>query len=257
MGFSIWQFFDILLIAYLLYAAHKTLRGTAAFNVLLVIGLFVVLNWFFQAMGMRMISSVLQMVAGVGSTALIVIFQPEIRRFLFGIARRTRYQLDWTNRYLGATPEQKDRKKRDQEIEILQAALLKLSSEHVGALVVLSPPDIQLADVQIGVPLDALLTQDLIRFVFHKKSPFHDGAALVTNGRVAAVSCILPVSDNRDLPAWAGLRHRAAIGATEINHVAVLIVSEENGNISFALEGQLQNDLDAESLKEILQQYYA
>ena len=134
--------------------------------------------------------------------------------------------------------------------------MVKMGKEKTGALIVLSK-NFDLEDIRnSGTNLDANISQLLLLTIFSKKSPLHDGALVIGNGKILAAGCILPVSDSTNLPPSAGLRHRAAIGITERSNVVALIVSEESGKLGYALEGKLERGISPEQLKKILKEHY-
>ena len=237
-----WDVLDILAVAFLVYEALKLIRGTRgvqmAVGSMLVIGLFYVsqlaplqtLNW--------LIRNALVYVA----FAAIVIFQSDIRRALahFGRAPFFRY----------FTRQQAT----DETIEELVVAATMLSQQKVGAIFALER-EIGLRNyIESGIPLDATLTYDLLLTIFKPGSPLHDGAVIVQEGRVAAAACFLPLTVNPRLSRELGTRHRAAIGLTEENDAVAIVVSEETGKISVALDGQIERGLEPDVLRERLRQ---
>jgi diadenylate cyclase len=233
-----WDILDILAVSVLIYEALKLIRGTRAVQMaagsLLVIGLFYVsqllplqtLNW--------LIRNALVYVA----FAAIVIFQSDIRRGLahFGQAPFFRY----------FTRQQAT----DETIEEVVVAATMLSEKKVGAIIALER-EIGLRNyIESGIPLDATLTYDLLLTIFKPGSPLHDGAVILQEGRVAAAACFLPLTVNPRLSRELGTRHRAAIGLTEENDAVAIVVSEETGTISVALDGQIERGLTADTLRD-------
>ena len=235
-----WDILDILIVSFLIYEFLKLIRGTRAMQMaagsLGIIALFYLsrllplqtLNW--------MIRNMLAFVA----FAAIVIFQSDIRRALahFGQARFFRY----FNRQQAA----------DETIEELVVAATSLASQKIGAIVVVER-EIGLRNyIESGIPLDATLTYDLIRTVFQPKSPLHDGAVIIQEARSAAAACFLPLTVNPRVGRELGTRHRAAIGLTEECDAVAIVVSEETGSISLALEGRIERALTPDQLRERL-----
>jgi len=232
-----WDVLDILAVSVLIYEALKLIRGTRAVQMavgsMLVVGLFYVsqlaplqtLNW--------LIRNALVYVA----FAAIVIFQSDIRRALahFGQAPFFRY---FTR--LQAS---------DETIEEVVVAATMLSEKKVGAIIALER-EIGLRNyIESGIPLDATLTYDLLLTIFKPGSPLHDGAVILQEGRIAAAACFLPLTVNPRLSRELGTRHRAAIGLTEENDAVAVVVSEESGAISVALDGQIERGLTADALR--------
>ena len=235
-----WDILDILAVSFLIYEALKLIRGTRAVQMaagsMLVLALFYVsqlaplqtLNW--------LIRNALVYVA----FAAIVIFQSDIRRGLahFGQAPFFRY----------LTRQQSS----DETIEEVVVATTMLSEKKVGAIIALER-EIGLRNyIESGIPLDATLTYDLLLTIFKPGSPLHDGAVILQEGRVAAAACFLPLTVNPRLSRELGTRHRAAIGLTEENDAVAIVVSEETGTISIALDGQIERGLTQDSLRDRL-----
>jgi diadenylate cyclase len=232
-----WDLLDIALVSVLIYEALKLIRGTRAVQMavgsILVIGLFYVsqlaplqtLNWLIR-----------NMLVYVGFAA-IVIFQSDIRRALahFGQAPFFRY----FNRQVAA----------DETIEEVVVAATMLAQQKVGAIFAIER-EIGLRNyIESGIPLDAALTYDLLVTIFRPGSPLHDGAVILQEGRVAAAACFLPLTVNPKLSRELGTRHRAAIGLTEENDAAAIVVSEETGKISIALDGEIERGLSPDDLR--------
>ena len=235
-----WDLLDIAVVSFLIYEFLKLIRGTRAVQMavgsLFVVGMFYVsqlaplqtLNW--------LIRNALVYVA----FAAIVIFQSDIRRALahFGQAPFFRY----FNRQLAA----------DETIEEVVVATSMLAQQKVGAIIVLER-EIGLRNyIESGIPLDATLTYDLLATIFRPGSPLHDGAVILQEGRVAAAACFLPLTVNPRLSRELGTRHRAAIGLTEESDAAAIVVSEESGFISIALDGEIERALSPDDLRHRL-----
>src|SRR5918997_3666815 len=235
-----WDLLDIAIVSILIYEFLKLIRGTRAVQMaagsLLIVGLFYVsrlaplqtVNW--------MIRNMLAFVA----FAAIVIFQSDIRRALahFGQAPFFRY----LNRQEAA----------DETIEEIVVAATMLSSQRVGAIIAVER-EIGLRNyVESGIPLDATLTYDLLVTIFQPGSPLHDGAVIVQEGRVAAAACFLPLTVNPRVSRDLGTRHRAAIGLTEESDAVAVVVSEETGIISLALDGRIERSVTPDQLRERL-----
>ena len=247
----IWDVLDILIVGYLMYQIYRLLKGNIAFNILIgVVMLF--LTWeLVKQLEMVVLEAALQRFAGVGVILIAIIFQQEIRRFLLLLGNTT---LKQRSQFLGRILDRNLKNPADNQsnIEALKRAMLRLSKHRTGALIVLTQ-DINLRGIMdTGVRLDAMVSQNLLESIFNKTSPLHDGAVLIGKDRLIAASCILPVSENTDLPASAGLRHRAALGVTERFDVSAFVVSEETGAISFAKSGKLLRKLKEDQLDDLL-----
>ena len=235
-----WDVLDILIVSFLIYEFLKLIRGTRAVQMaagsLLIVGLFYgsrlvplqTVNW--------LIRNMLPFVA----FAAIVIFQSDIRRALahFGQAPFFRY----LNRQQAA----------DETIEELVVASTMLSTQKIGAIIAVER-EIGLRNyIESGIPLDSMLTYDLLVTIFQPGSPLHDGAAIIQEARVAAAACFLPLTVNPRISRELGTRHRAAIGLTEECDAVAIVVSEETGVISLALQGRIERPLTPEQLRDRL-----
>jgi diadenylate cyclase len=242
---------DILLVALLLYQLYRLIKGTVAFNI--VIGLFsLYLLWLIvKAVNMQLLGSIMGQFIGVGVLALIIVFHPEIRKFLVFIG--TNYNV---NRVLSLDKlfgTNKGKTVEDEQIEILADACFSLSKSKTGALIVIARTS-ELADqIRTGEMLNAQITSSLLRTIFFKNTPLHDGAVVIKNNIIVAAGCILPLTQ-RDVDKTLGLRHRAAIGITENTDAVAIIVSEERGSVSFVDEGDIKRRISKEVLIELLEE---
>lgn len=242
---------DIFLVALLLYELYNLLKGTVAINIFFGIVAFYLLWKLVTALEMTLLSEIFGAFISVGFIALIVVFQPEIRRFLLmlgtpGFMRKKRrrflfWRIDLTNDTM-------------LETDKIIAASQKLATDKVGALIILANRSELQEFVETGEELNASISEDLILSVFLKDGPFHDGAMIVRNNKIKAVRCILPVSDSQKIPVTLGLRHRAAIGLTEQSDASAIIVSEENGHISYAFNGEISLDVKPGELKKLIEE---
>jgi diadenylate cyclase len=234
---SWWDALDIAIVSIAIYELLKAIRGTRA--VQMAVGSSVLVLMFYVARfgHLQTIDWLIRNLLGYIVFAAIVLFQADIRRALahFGRAPFFRYFL---------TPEG-----AEETIEELVVAATQLSSQRIGAIVVIERQIGLRNYIEAGLPLDAMLTYDLLVSIFQPKSPLHDGAVIVQNDRVAAAACFLPLTVNPLLARQLGTRHRAAIGLTEENDAVAIVVSEETGNISIALDGQLEGPFDSVTLK--------
>lgn len=253
---SFWDVIDILIVTYLLYQLYKLLRGNFAINIIIGVVMLYMVWWLVNQLNMSLLAAVLDQFVSVGVIILIIIFQPEVRRFLLVLGNTTlRQRSNFVGRILdrnvGNTAAQ------DDDLLALKSALLRMARKKTGALIILTH-DMNLEGViSSGVTLDAQITEPLIESIFNKESPLHDGAMLIAKNRIHMASCVLPVSESTEIPKSAGLRHRAAVGITERAKVAAFVVSEETGHISFAYEGVLYRKITEARLEELLQLHYS
>lgn len=242
---------DIFLVAFLLYELYNLLKGTVAINIFFGIVAFYLLWKLVTALEMKLLSEIFGAFISVGFIALIVVFQPEIRKFLLmlgtpGFMRKKR------RRFLFWRFEVNNQINLDLD-KIIKASR-SLSETKTGALIILAHKSELLQYVETGETMNANISEALIESIFQKNGPLHDGAVIIYNNQIKAARCILPVSDNQKIPANLGLRHRAAVGITEQSDAAAVIVSEETGNISFAHDGNLSPDIQPMALKRLIKE---
>ncbi len=246
--FSVKDFIDILLVAFLLYYTYKLMKASGSINVFTGILIFILI-WLVvsQVLEMRLLGSIFDKLVSVGVIALIVLFQDEIRRFLLTLGSHKR--ASGLIRFLTGTKKETIEKA---DIMPIVMACLNMGKQKVGALIVIEK-NVPLDDiVRTGDVIDANINQRLIENIFFKNSPLHDGAMVISHKRIKAAGCILPVSHSLDIPKELGLRHRAALGVSQETDAYAIIVSEETGGISVAHRGEFYLRLTAEELERIL-----
>ncbi|NJN33857.1 MAG: TIGR00159 family protein [Saprospiraceae bacterium] len=251
LNIRIWDIFDVLIVGYLMYLAYRLLKGTVAFNIFVGVVLLYGVWWLVGALKMELLAKLLGQFVSVGVVVVAIIFQPELRRFLLLLGNQTlrgRFQIFNLN----------SDKNEDNYLEIneLKNAILTLSDTHTGALIVLANRSTMLNMSEKGTVLNAQISTALLLSIFNKESPLHDGAVIIAENKILATGVVLPLSENPDLPKDAGLRHRAAVGASETANVTAFIVSEETGNISMAHQGQLTSDLESPTLLKLLSEHF-
>jgi uncharacterized protein (TIGR00159 family) len=251
----IWDVLDILIVGYFMYQLYKLLKGNIAFNILVGVLMLYIAWWLVNQLQMDLLAAVLGQFVSVGVIIIIIIFQPEVRRFLLVLGKNTlRHRSHVFGHLLDRNLESVEEKAR--QIRALRSALLRMSKKRTGALIVLSGNLNLDGLVSSGVTLDSEISEPLLESIFAKESPLHDGAVLIGKGKLLSASCILPVSENPNLHQSAGLRHRAAVGITERAEVAAFVVSEETGYISLAVEGKLRRKIQEEELLALLNDHY-
>ena len=246
--FSIKDFIDILLVAFLLYYTYKLMKASGSINVFAGILVFILI-WLVvsQVLEMRLLGSIFDKLVSVGVLALIILFQDEIRRFLLTLGSHKRASA--LVRFLTGNKKESVEKA---DIMPIVMACLNMGKQKVGALIVMEK-NIPLDDiVRTGDVIDANINQRLIENIFFKNSPLHDGAMVISHKRIKAAGCILPVSHSLDIPKELGLRHRAALGVSQETDAYAIIVSEETGGRAVAHRGEFHLRLTAEELERIL-----
>ncbi len=252
LSFSFVDLLDIVMVAAILFFLIRGVRkDTSVLNILLVLAVLLLLQTVVNALGMRMMTALMNALLDVGVLALIIIFQPEIRHLLnrlavtSGITRRTG---ELFNRLFGV----KEEKMGSHSVEELGEAVRAMSAEKTGALIVLQHKTSMEEYIATGDKFEAEINRRLIMNIFFKNSPLHDGAMIIVGNHIAAARCQLPMTNRTDIPAHYGMRHRAAIGLTEDTDADVLVVSEETGNVSFVRGGEITTVQDMKQLRTLL-----
>ena len=236
LDFSILDILDIVLVALLLYYVYKLIRGTVALNIFIGIVFFYLFFLLVDTLQMRMLTKILGGFMSVGIIALIVVFQPEIRKFLLMIGSTN---IGPKSGILGRLQFLNNSARTNiTDAEVIIKACTKMSSSKTGALMVLERNNNLDFLVETGDPMNIKVTQPILESIFFKNSPLHDGAIIISNNSIKATRVILPVNNQKDIPSHFGLRHRAAIGITEKTDALALVVSEESGQISYVNNGE-------------------
>ncbi len=238
---------DIIVVAVLFYQFYKLIRGTAAISIFTGILTLYVFWLGVRVLNMQLLSTILGQVLGVGVLALIIIFQQEIRRFLMHLG--SRYQHSNFFQMLFNT----DKEKSDWDMDAITRACRKMSESKTGALIVVARQSLLNVYAETGDVVDARISSRLLENLFFKNSPLHDGAIILKNNRIWAARCTLPITDNQNVPAHYGMRHRAAIGCTEQTDAVVITVSEETGIISVVEHGAIRTMSGANELRLTLE----
>lgn len=240
---------DIILVALLLYYIFCLMRESRSLNVFIGIMVFVVI-WLFvsQVLEMRLLGSILDKLVSVGVLALIVLFQEEIRKFLYSLGAHQRVEA--VMRIFGSR-HSADLADKNSIMPVVMACM-NMARQKVGALIVIERSAPLEDIVATGDRIDANITQRLIENIFFKNSPLHDGAMIIAHGRIEAAGCILPVSHDSDVPRSLGLRHRSALGIAQATDAVAVVVSEETGNISIAYRGKLSTRVSSTELEHRL-----
>jgi diadenylate cyclase len=241
---------DILVVGYLMYEVYRLLRGSVAFNIFVGVMMLYMSWWFVRALKMDLLTLILEQFVSVGVIVIAIIFQPELRRFLLLLGNQT---LRGRFNFLKTEHNNTD---SSLGIKELERAIIALAASQTGAIIILANSATMLQYSESGVVLDAQISKPLLMSIFNKDCPMHDGAVIITNQKIHAASCVLPLSESPSLPSSAGLRHRAAVGITETANVTAFIVSEESGQIAMAHQGHLQTDLNTSDLKILLEKHY-
>ena len=243
MGMGLTDYLDIIIVAFLIYTLLPMLRSSGAVRIAGVIGAILIVAWLTQVCGLLTLNFILSQFLQVGLIAIVVLFQPELRRMLDHLGSVKLKRLLGTQR-----PEQ--------EMELVISHTVRacetMSHERVGALIVFARDSHLDEYFKTGTTIDGKVSAPLIRNIFFPKAALHDGAMIIREGRITAAGCVLPLSESSRLSVDLGTRHRAAVGMSEITDAVVVVVSEETGAISVAIGGMLKRHLAGQTLEKLL-----
>lgn len=238
------DYVDICLVAGLIYGFLRFLAGTRAASLIKGLLLLLVLWFATEKLSLYSLKAVLEGFMAVGLIAIVILFQPELRRILEHLGR------------VGFLRAAMPAGQVFQLVDELLSALARLSRSQTGALIVIER-NTGLRDLgEARIRLDSLISAELLMTIFHKLTPLHDGAVILSNGRIESASCFLPLSQSRDLPPELGSRHRAAVGISELSDCIALVVSEETGRISWVQGGEVEQELSEDIMRERLLQSF-
>ena len=244
-GVKITDILDILIVAFLIYKFLPLLKSTGTTRIAGVVVSVLVIAWLTDLLQLHALSWVLNKFLSVGLIAIVVLFQPELRRMIDHLGN-----MKWKKFFTHQKPEQDLLPAIAQTVRACEA----MSKEKVGALIVFERDNHLDEYFRTGTLIDGEVSEQLLRNIFFPKAALHDGAMIIRNGRVAAAACVLPLSDSQRLSADLGTRHRAAVGMSEVSDAVVVVVSEETGAISVAVGGMLKRHLAAQTLEKLLRQ---
>jgi diadenylate cyclase len=243
---------DIFLVGLLLHRVYKLIEGSMAVRVFIGFLLLSLTHLIVKSAGMGLLSAILGKFMEVGVLAAIILFQQEIRRFLFWIGGTTTLN---GGELIGRLLGKKKTSKTGIDITPVVEAAKALAGSNTGALIVFSNEDDLKFYKESGDLIDAAVSKRLLLAIFNHQSPLHDGGVIIYNNKIVAARSILPVTERQDLPPQFGLRHRAAIGMTEVTDTLVLVVSEETGQISVARNGILESNLSIQETRAAINDY--
>lgn len=235
---------DITIVIFLMYCFFKIVRGSRAWQLIKGIALLIIATWMSGLFNLKILNWILTGIMNLGVIAIIVIFQPELRRALEQLGTNKLTQFFGIDKDLST--------KTKEDIYKVVIAATELSKAKTGALMVLER-DIKIQDIiATGIPMNAEVSPQLLVNIFEPKTPLHDGAVVISGNKIAAAACVLPLADDKDIAKELGTRHRAAIGISKESDSIVVVVSEETGKISVAKDGTLIADVREDVLKKIL-----
>jgi uncharacterized protein (TIGR00159 family) len=243
---------DVLLVAFLLYQVYKLIQGSIANKVFFGYILMYVVYLVAKALEMELLSAILGQFMNVGVLALLIIFQQEIRRFLMMLGRSTSIR---ENAFFKKFYTPKITKENITSLQSIVEATKNMATSKTGALIVIEREDDLKKYIESGDVIDSEVSKRLLLSIFHKNSPLHDGAVIIREGRLAAARCMLPVSESGTISPALGFRHRAAFGMSEQTDAAIVVVSEEKGEISFINHGGIFRNMSVVDLEGKLTDY--
>lgn len=249
---SLVDFVDIALVSVLLYQVYKLIRGSIAVNIFLGILALYLIYLIVRAAQMELLATILGQFMGVGVLAMIILFQPEIRKFLLVIGRGTEFR---ENFFRTISSWRNQQHHEDFDVDQIMEAAKALKASKTGALIVFTRDSELKFYVETGDPLDSKISKRLLLSIFNKNSPLHDGAVIIHKARIKAARCVLPVSENDHLPPNFGLRHRAAVGMSENTDTLVMAISEETGRLLLARNGKFLRGLKIKQVETKILQY--
>lgn len=235
---------DVVVVAYVIYKGMTLLRKSSAAQVAKALAFIVVTLWLSYQLNLNVVNFILGKAMELGLLALVIVFQPEIRRFLEQIGSND-FGSFWGFKELPVS-------EIENAIRETVAAYTVLAKDRVGALTVFERRNPLDSIIESGTVLDSTVSSELMKNIFYPKAPLHDGAVVIRKGRVAGAACMLPLSTNMNLSRDLGMRHRAGIGMSEHSDAIIAIVSEETGTISVASNGRLKRHLAPETLERVL-----
>ena len=235
---------DLALVIFLVYCFFRMVKGSRAWQLIKGIALLIVITWVSGLLNLKILNWILTGIMNLGVIAIIVIFQPELRRGLEQLGTNK------ITKFFGIDKDISTKTKEDMYKIVIAAT--ELSKAKTGALIVIER-DIKIQDIiATGIPMEAEVSPQLLVNIFEPKTPLHDGAVVISGNKIAAAACVLPLADDKDIAKELGTRHRAAIGISKESDSIVVVVSEETGKISIAKDGTLIADLREDVLKKIL-----
>ena len=236
---------DIILVGLMFYFLYTLVKGSTAINIFIGIVAILIMTKIVTVLHMELLSYILGAFVNVGFIALIIIFQPEIRKFLLSIGT-SKFAVSFRRFFsrLGL----KYSGEGDNDLDPICDACISMGNDKVGALILLTQENDLQDIVATGVTIDAIISKPLLENIFFKNSPLHDGAMVISNNKIVAARCILPITQQTHLPGSYGLRHRAGIGVSENNDCIVIVVSEETGSIRIIHNGKV-NDVKPSEMK--------
>lgn len=250
LDFRLVDILDILAVSFLLFQVYKLMKGSVAIRIFLGFLFLYLIYLVVRAIDMELLSAILGQFMGVGVIAVIILFQQEIRKFLLMLGKTTFFKRENFFKHLWSREEI-----TDLNITQVVEAAKSMGGSNTGALIVYSRDTELKFYAESGDIIDAEVSKRLLLSIFNKYSPLHDGAVIIHKNRIKAARCVLPVTERDNLPAQFGMRHRAAVGMSEVTDTLILVVSEETGQMSVAKNGIVFHNLSGQEIREKIREY--
>jgi diadenylate cyclase len=252
-SFGITDAIDILLVAVMLYQLYKMVKGTAAVNVFIGLALIYVVWIVVRAFELKLLGSILGKFINVGVIAVMVVFQQEIRKFLLYIGSNDFIKNNNWRNIFSFSNQSSTSLDFVLDVDAVVRACFAMSETKTGALIIVSRRSDLKFYVNTGEIVDSALTDKMLENIFYKNSPMHDGAVIIKDNRIIAARCVLPVTEKENFPSHFGMRHRAAVGLTETTDALAVTVSEQTGNVSLTVNGEINTNLNKDKLTYLLE----
>ena len=246
------EIIDIALVAILIYQLYKLIRGTVAINIFIGLAAIYLLWKLVSAIHFQLLSEILGQFIGVGVIILAIVFQQELRRFLMLIGKGKIIKNKGLLKFNFVVESD-----NNLDISAIVKACKDMAKTKTGAIMILTQIDDLAIFSESGVEMNASISEPMIKSIFYKNSPLHDGAVIIRDNKIISARSVLPVSNSNEVPAYLGMRHRAAVGITEESDAIAIIVSEETGEISYVKDGDLFNQRTTEQLKQFLRKTFS
>ena len=253
LSFGITDAIDILLVAIMLYQLYKMVKGTAAVNVFIGLALIYVVWIIVRAFELKLLGSILGKYINVGVIAVMVVFQQEIRKFLLYIGSNEFIKNRNWKTIFSFSNQSAVSSRFILDADSVINACFNMSESKTGALIIVSRKSDLKFYVNTGEVVDSALTDKMLENIFYKNSPMHDGAVIIKDNRIIAARCVLPVTENENFPSHFGMRHRAAVGLTETTDALAITVSEQTGNVSLTVNGEINSNLNRDKLRYLIE----
>lgn len=237
----------------MLYQLYKMVKGTAAVNVFIGLALIYIVWIIVRAFELKLLGSILGKFINVGVIAVMVVFQQEIRKFLLYIGSNEFIKNKNWKTIFSFSNQSAVSSRFILDADAVINACFSMSDSKTGALIIVSRKSDLKFYVNTGEMVDSALTDKMLENIFYKNSPMHDGAVIIKDNRIIAARCVLPVTENENFPSHFGMRHRAAVGLTETTDALAITVSEQTGNVSLTVNGEINSNLNRDKLRYLIE----